>query len=249
MFARSATMKGNAKSSLHNTVILSPDMKKTIPTKAEIALLKPFIGLPLECIHIPATNAQFASATAEIKAARIVGFDTESKPTFVTGVVSDGPHIVQFAVQGKAFIFQLYQADCRQYLIELLQSDDVLKVGFGLKSDRGQIHTKLGVNLEAVLDLNSVFRKDGYRSDIGVRAAVGVVFNQKFHKSKKITTSNWALPQLTTNQLLYAANDAYAALMVLEALNLSQENLSTIGQNPRILASPHIPELLPAAKD
>jgi ribonuclease D len=200
-------------------------MKKVAPSKADTALLRPFIGLTLEHIHVPATNAQFAAATAEIKASAIVGFDTESKPTFVTGDISEGPHIVQFALQNKAFIFQLHQADCRPYLIELLQSEDVLKVGFGLQSDRGQIHAKLGIRLNAVLDLNSLFRKEGYRGDMGVRAAVGIVLNQKFHKSKKITTSNWALPHLTSNQLLYAANDAFAALKVQEALNRSRGDL------------------------
>jgi ribonuclease D len=204
-------------------------MKKMVPSKAETALLEPFVGLTLDRIHVPATKGEFASATAEIKAAAIVGFDTESKPTFVTGDVSEGPHIVQFAVQSKAFIFQLHRADCRQYLIELLQSEDVLKVGFGLKSDSGQIHTKLGVTLRAVLDLNNVFKEDGYRSAMGVRAAVGMVFCRRFAKSKKITTSNWALPQLTPKQLLYAANDAFAALKVLEALNRPHENLPITG--------------------
>ena len=204
-------------------------MKKVAPSKADTALLEPFIGLALDRIHVPATREEFASATAEIKAAGTVGFDTESKPTFVTGDVSEGPHIVQFAVHSKAFIFRLHRPDCQQYLIELLQSEAVLKVGFGLKSDSGQIQTKLGVNLRAVLDLNNVFKADGYRNAMGVRAAVGIVFCQRFAKSKKITTSNWALPELTPKQLLYAANDAYAALRVLKALNRPHEDLPITG--------------------
>lgn len=193
-------------------------MKKHVPSKAEIALLESFRGLALEQIHVPKTKAQFAAATAEIRAAGTVGFDTESKPTFVIGEVSSGPHIVQFAASDKAFIFQLHHADCRPYLIDLLQSEDVLKVGFGLESDREQIQNKLGVTLKAVLDLNDVFHQHGYRVSMGVRAAIGVVLNQRFHKSRKATTSNWALAQLKPNQLLYAANDAFAALKVLEAL-------------------------------
>ena len=200
-------------------------MKKSAPSKAETALLEPFVGLPLEHIHVPTTKAQFVSASADIRASGIVGFDTESKPTFVTGTASEGPHVVQFALHSRAYIFQLHQADCRRFLVELLESEDVLKVGFGLKSDRGQIQTKLGVKLQAVLDLNNVFREDGYGGSMGVRAAVGIVLKQRFHKSKKTTTSNWARPQLTAKQLLYATNDAYAALKVLEALNLPHEEL------------------------
>ncbi|MEI6737854.1 MAG: 3'-5' exonuclease, partial [Pseudomonadota bacterium] len=194
-------------------------MKQATPSKAETILLDPFVGLPLECIIVPATKEHFAFAAAEIKVSGVVGFDTESKPTFAKGDVSAGPHVVQFATREKAFIFQLCKPDCRENLINILQSEDILKVGFGLESDRDQIQRKLGVQLGAVLDLNTVFRKEGYRHTAGVRAAVAIVLNQKFHKSKRVTTSNWAMPELTSRQLLYAANDAFAAFKVMEALN------------------------------
>lgn len=193
-------------------------MKKTAPTRDEIALLKPFAGLTLAQIHVPITREEFASATAEIMAAGIVGFDTESKPTFVTGDVSKGPHVVQFALHDKAYLFQLHHAEGHPFLLELLQSDKLIKAGFGLQSDSGQILAKLGVRLGALVDLNTVFSMDGYHKEMGVRAAVGLVFNQRFAKSRKATTSNWSQPRLSPQQMLYAANDAYAALKVLEAL-------------------------------
>ena len=204
-------------------------MKKVAPTKPEISLLEPFIGLTLKHIHVPTSTEEFASATANIKAAGIVGFDTESRPTFVTGDVSEGPHVVQFSLHDKAYLFQVHRAEGLPYLIELLQSDRVIKVGFGLKSDSGQIFSKLGVKFGGVVDLNTVFRMNGYQKEIGVRTAVGLVFNQRFVKSKKATTSNWSQPQLTPQQMLYAANDAYAALKVLEALNLPSEDLPIMG--------------------
>jgi ribonuclease D len=200
-------------------------MKKKGPSKADTALLDDFVGLSLSSIHVPATHAEFALACAAIKAAGIAGFDTESKPTFVTGDVSKGPHVVQFAIADKAFIFQLHYEASRLPLMELLQSAEVLKVGFGLKSDQGQIQTKLGIHLGAVLDLDEVFRKDGYSGDMGVRAAVGLALNQSFRKSKRVTTSNWALHELSPQQLLYAANDAFAALKVFEALRITHTGL------------------------
>lgn len=206
------------------------NMKKIAPSKAETSLLEPFSGLTLEQISVPGTKEEFASATAEIKAAGVAGFDTESKPTFAVGEVSEGPHIVQFALQNKAYIFQLHRADCHPFLIELLQSAEVLKVGFGLQSDSAQIHAKLGVDLSALLDLNRVFNKDGFHNSMGVRAAVGLVLNQKFPKSKKITTSNWSQEQLTSQQLIYAANDAFAALKVLEALDRPHAELPITGR-------------------
>jgi len=134
------------------------------------------------------------------------------------GEVSTGPHVAQFATGSKAFIFQLSKPHCRPYLDEILASPDVQKVGFGLESDRVQIRKKLGIEVEALVDLNTVFRKEGYRHTAGVRAAVAIVLNQKFQKSKRVTTTNWSLPHLTPAQLLYAANDAYAAFKVMEIL-------------------------------
>ncbi len=204
-------------------------MKKTAPTKPEIALFPPFVGLTLAHIHVPTTKQEFASATVAIKAAGIVGFDTESKPTFVTGDVSEGPHVVQFALHDKAYLFQVHREEGLPFLMELLHSVEVIKVGFGLKSDSGHIFRKLGIKFGGVVDLNTVFREDGYQKEMGVRNAVGLLFNQRFAKSKKITTTDWSQQQLTSQQMLYAANDAYAALKVLEALDLRREDLPIMG--------------------
>ncbi len=200
-------------------------MNRIAPTKAEIALLEPFAGLELESIHVPAGRQEFASAAAAIIAAGIVGFDTESRPTFVTGDVSDGPHVVQFALHDKAYLFQLHRAEGLPFLLELLQSEQLIKVGFGLRSDRGHIRAKLGVHFGGVVDLNTVFSMDGYHREMGVRAAVGLVLKRRFAKARHVTTSNWSQPRLTPQQMLYAANDAYAALKVLEALKMRREDL------------------------
>jgi hypothetical protein len=188
------------------------------PTKAETALLPAFQGLSLDQIHVPGTRSECQNAVDEILAAGLGGFDTEAKPTFLKGQHSDGPHVVQFALTDKAFLFQLHRSECEKAAAELIASKQVLKVGFGLKNDHGQIRSRLGISLNHVLDLDQIFRKLGYRGQIGVRGALGVLLKRCFKKSKTITTSNWALRELTSRQLLYAANDAYAALKIMEAL-------------------------------
>lgn len=207
-------------------------MKKHLPSKDEIALMPPFPGLTLDRIHVPSSREEFAAAAAAIKAAGIAGFDTESKPTFVVGDVSDGPHVVQFALHDRAYLFQVHRLEGHPFLIELLRSGQLLKVGFGLRSDGKHIRAKFGVGFEGVVDLNSVFSKRGYLKETGVRNAVALVFRQRFAKSKKITTTDWSQRELTPQQILYAANDAYAALKVLEALDLPRTALPLMGQNP-----------------
>jgi hypothetical protein len=207
-------------------------MNKVAPTKDEIALLPPFAGLALKHIHVPASREEFAVAATKIKAAGMVGFDTESRPTFAVGEASEGPHLVQFALHDRAYLFQMHRAEGHPFLVELLRSERLIKVGFGLRSDSKHIRAKLGVELGGTVDLNTVFSMDGYHKEMGVRAAVGLVLKQRFAKSRKVTTSNWSQPQLTPQQMLYAANDAYAALKVLEALNIPLAELPVMGSIP-----------------
>ena len=190
------------------------------PDKDQIALLEPFDRLGMNDIELVATPSQAERALSALAGAGALGFDTESKPTFVRDEASDGPHIVQLCTQTKAWVFQLEDAACRQAVARLLESPSLVKAGFGLGDDRRRIVSKLGVDLQGVLDLNTVFRERGYRKDMGVRGAVAVMFNRRFIKSKKAATSNWANPQLSEAQLVYAANDAYAALRVYDALGL-----------------------------
>ena len=190
------------------------------PDKEQIALLEPFDRLGLCDIEVVSTSAQAGAALAELAGAAVLGFDTESKPTFAKNEASDGPHIVQLSTVAKAWIFQLQDAECRRAVAVLLESRTIIKAGFGLGDDRRRITRKLGVDLQSVLDLNTVFRERGYRKDMGVRGAVAVLFNRRFIKSRKATTSNWANDRLTEAQIIYAANDAYAAIRVFDELKL-----------------------------
>ena len=191
------------------------------PSKEEIALLEPFERLGLDRIALVASAAQARQAAAELSLAAIWGFDTESKPTFFKDQLSEGPHVVQLATRERAWIFQLHDLECRAIAAGLLALPGVVKAGFGLGDDRKRIASKLGVEPVDVLELNAVFRDRGYRKDMGVKGAVAVLFNRRFLKSKKAATSNWANPHLSPAQLVYAANDAWAALRVYDGLGLT----------------------------
>jgi ribonuclease D len=195
-------------------------IRHATPDKDAIAQLEPFERLMLDRIGLITTGAEARDAYATLAKSRALGFDTESKPTFKVGELSDGPHILQLSTPERAWVFQLQDAECRAVASELLTLGSITKAGFGLGDDRKRILQKLGVEPCNVLELNTVFRERGYRKDMGVKGAVAVLFNQRFIKSKKAATSNWANPQLTQAQLIYAANDAYAAIRVFNALGL-----------------------------
>ena len=190
------------------------------PDKEAIALLPPFERLGLARITLVNTHAQAGQAYDQLVRAKAWGFDTESKPTFRVGELSDGPHVLQLSTTERAWVFQLHEPECRAVAAELLALGGIVKAGFGLGDDRKRIIHKLGVAPAGILELNAVFRERGYRKDMGVKGAVAVLFNQRFQKSKKAATSNWANAQLSEAQLVYAANDAYAAIRVWERLGL-----------------------------
>lgn len=188
------------------------------PSKEEIVNLAPMNRLGLANIVLINTLNQAEKALQTLLTQDVLGFDTESKPTFVRDEISSGPHIVQFATLENAYIFQLHDAASSKIASQLLTNQKIQKVGFGLAGDHVQIKRTLGVHPENVLDLNEVFRRQGYIKELGVKSAVAVLFNQRFMKSKKATTSNWANQSLTESQLVYAANDAWAAIKVFHAL-------------------------------
>ena len=190
------------------------------PDKEAIALLPPFARLGLERITLVNTGKQAELARQVLINARAWGFDTESKPTFKVGEASDGPHVLQLATGERAWVFQLHDPDCRAVAADLLAHVGIAKAGFGLGDDRKRILQKFGVEPAGILELNTVFKAQGYRKEMGVKGAVAVLFNQRFQKSKKAATSNWANLHLSESQLIYAANDAYAAYRVWEALGI-----------------------------
>lgn len=190
------------------------------PSAEAIALLDPFERLPRSRIHLVHTAEQAQQAAQTLQQASAWGFDTESKPTFHRDQTSDGPHTVQLATLDEAWVFQLHDPHCRAVVAKLLTWPQAVKAGFGLRDDRARIQHKLGVAPANVLELNTVFRQRGYRREVGLKTAIALLFNQRFVKSKKTATTNWAAPQLSESQLLYAANDAYGAARVYHALKL-----------------------------
>ena len=208
------------------------------PTKEESQLLPDFAALPDDAIYVPHTAAELEAARTTLLQQTALGFDTESKPLFHTHQVDTGPHVVQLATPDAAWILQLCHAQALDLAREIISSPYIAKVGFGLDNDKSTLPKRLGVALANVVDLDRVFKRHGYGASTGVRAAVALVLGQNFHKSKKQSTSNWALPQLSPAQIRYAANDAHGPAMVFAALPAWEATQPTPAP-PRPAPQPH----------
>ena len=191
---------------------------RPIPTKDEIAEMNPFEGLGMDQIVLVRSERDARLAFEELMGCARVGFHTESKPTFRKGEKSEGPHVLQFSTLERAFIFQSHFVHSHPVIVETLKSATLTKVGFGLGGDLRQISNRFGIRPEAIVDLDRSFRQLGYRHAVGAKSAVAMFFRQRLLKSKSVTTSNWSAKDLTERQLLYAANDAYAALRIFHAM-------------------------------
>ncbi len=203
------------------------------PSKEEITALTPFAGLGMESIMVVATAQQARTALAELARHTAIGFDTEARPTFMKNQKSEGPHVLQFATLQHAYVFQAHVHECHAVLMEVLASVAIAKIGFGLGNDLTHIHHKFGVVPRAIVDLNRTFKDLGYHNSVGARAAIAMLFNQRLAKSKSITTSNWSNNTLSEKQILYAANDAYAAIRVFHALAQRAQALSRTAAHSR----------------
>ena len=184
--------------------------------------LPDYVGIGLDRITLVESETLADEACAALLAADVIGFDTESKPTFLKGEESTGPHLIQLATDERAYLFPVSPTYCSPVLKTILESPRVLKAGMGLGNDRSALKSRLGIELKHVLDLGEALRgrgegRIGHRGTVGAKVAVAHFFGQRLQKSKRIGTSNWASRRLNDRQLLYAANDAHVALMIYRA--------------------------------
>lgn len=169
-------------------------------------------GVLLQQVILVDRAEKAVAAQAALLAQAVIGFDSESKPTFRKGEVSTGPHLIQLATAEQVYLLPTVHDFNRTILQGILSAESVLKVGFGLGNDRSALLSRFGIELRPVLDLGEVLRGTGHRGTVGAKVAVAHFFGQKLHKSKKLGTSNWASASLSERQILYAANDARVAL-------------------------------------
>ncbi len=194
--------------------------------------LPAYPGIALADVSLVTSAEQADMALGALLGTDVIGFDTESKPTFLKGEVSTGPHLVQLATDTHAYLFPISWTPGHVVLKTILESPLVQKIGFGLGNDRTVLRSRLGIDVHNLTDMGEVLRGPGHRGTVGAKVAVAHFFGQKLQKHKRIGTSNWASRRLTAQQLLYAANDAQVALRVYRAWSETREGQGELGVSP-----------------
>jgi ribonuclease D len=158
-------------------------------------------------IELVSTPEAISEAMADIRSTHVVGFDTETRPSFRQGE-SYLPSLVQVATSKAVYLFLLDRVDCRAALAELLAAPAIVKAGIGLAHDLRQLGERHPAEPAAVVDLGRVARRHGIKQT-GLRNLAALFMAIRIPKGAR--TTNWAAPRLTPAQIGYAATDAWAS--------------------------------------
>ncbi|NMM48639.1 3'-5' exonuclease [Marinigracilibium pacificum] len=156
----------------------------------------------------------YKEAVKEIREYSIIGFDTESKPSFTKGIKNQIA-LVQLATDEKVYLFRLPKGDMPAELKKILEDPNIEKIGIGIDDDINDLR-RIGVaKPKCFLDLNKLAKKAGFHNT-GARNLSAMVLG--FRISKSAQTSNWERDELTDKQISYAATDAWICLKIYEKL-------------------------------
>lgn len=146
-----------------------------------------------------------ARALADFRHERVVGFDTETRPSFRKGE-SHPTCLVQAATARVVYLFQLRRPDVLPILAELLAQPHTVKAGVALAHDLRSLKLVFPFLEKNVLDLGVVAKRCGL-DQTGLRNLAGIFLG--FRVPKGTRTSNWAAAHLSAQQVIYAATDAW----------------------------------------
>lgn len=186
---------------------------KKFVTKEEINAL-PMLeyGGRIELID---THAHAHQALIHLKHEKILGFDTESRPSFKKGE-SYGVALLQLATKDTAYLFRVSKMPPLQELSDLLSNPEVTKVGLAIHDDvKGLQKILPALKPHGFVDLAKEAEKKGFTS-LGLRPLTAIFLEMRLSKGAKVT--NWDRTTLTEAQLKYAASDALVGLLIYEKL-------------------------------
>ena len=167
-------------------------------------------------IFVIYTESDAEKAVAYLKDQRIVGVDTETRPSFKRGTTHKVA-LLQISTQDTCFLFRLNRIGMPDSLQEFLMSD-TLKIGLSLKDDfnslrkRQDMHPYRGNWIE----LQEYVGKFGIE-DRSLQKIYANLFGEKISKNQRL--SNWEADVLSEGQKLYAATDAWACVEIYNCLS------------------------------
>lgn len=154
------------------------------------------------------TLSKLKTTIEVLKNEEVLGFDTETKPSFEKGKMNKVA-LLQLSTADTCYLIRLNVLGIQNPIIEILSSEKPLKIGLSLKDDYKMLNRRRSFKPAGFLDLQSVIGKFGIK-DLSLQKIYAIMFNKKISKSQRLT--NWQAPNLTLQQQKYAAVDAWACM-------------------------------------
>jgi ribonuclease D len=192
----------------------------------EIAAL-PLATFPGEIVIVDDAET-LAQAVRYLKRQKVIGFDTETRPTFSPEQHSSGTAILQLSGSGKAFLFRLKKCGLPRALAAVLANPCIVKVGAATLDDIRGLQKITKFAAKNFVDLQNVVWEYGIR-DKSVKKMAAIILGVKISKAQQL--SNWEAEHLSEGQQKYAATDAwicremYLKLLASEKHPLTPEQL------------------------
>lgn len=203
-----------------NPAIATESIHKVSITKQELASL-PAAAFPGEIVLVDSEEGVH-SAVKALRAESIIGFDTETKPSFRRGQ-SNHVALLQLSTHSTCFLFRLNHIGLNPEVRDLLEDPDILKIGVSIHDDFHNLRKLYNLNPSGFIDLQS-YVKDFDILDNSLSRIYGILFGKRISKGQRLT--NWEAPELTLHQQEYASLDAYACIQIYDHLNTEGFNPS-----------------------
>lgn len=167
-------------------------------------------------IFVVYTESDAEKAVAYLKDQRIVGVDTETRPSFKRGTTHKVA-LLQISTQDTCFLFRLNRIGMPDLLQEFLMSD-TLKIGLSLKDDFNSLRKRQDMHPDRGnwIELQEYVGKFGIE-DRSLQKIYANLFGEKISKNQRL--SNWEADVLSEGQKLYAATDAWACVEIYNCLS------------------------------
>lgn len=180
-------------------------MFKESITPQEIEKLE-YASFPGKIYVIDTVGAEFNRAIAYLRSQKVIGFDTETRPTFTPGQQRYGVALLQLSGPDKAFLFRVNKMGMHRRLCNLLASDKILKVGAAIHDDIKGLQKLQDYVPSGFEDLQKMVWEWGIR-DKSVKKMAAIILGIRISKTQQL--SNWEAETLSDSQCLYAATDAW----------------------------------------
>ena len=99
--------------------------------------------------------------------------------------------------------------------VVILASEKILKIGADVRNDISGLNKLRKFTARGFIDLQSEVTKYGIE-DKSLRKISGIVLGKRVSKAQRL--SNWAAKQLTPQQQMYAATDAWVCIEIYKHL-------------------------------